>query len=103
MIRWNRRNIHEDTPAKQGRLTARPMTNGDKPETPSSIQTLSVGNTRFGLISIPPGYSPSRPAPLFVLLHGAGGEAKQAIGWLQPVADETGLILLAPQSVGATW
>jgi phospholipase/carboxylesterase len=38
-----------------------------------------------------------------VLLHGAGGEAGQAIGWLQPIADETGLILLAPQSEGPTW
>jgi predicted esterase len=99
----SRRNIHEGTPADQGRLTVRPVTEGDKPETPPSIQTLSVGNTRFGLISVPPGYSPGRPAPLLVLLHGAGGEAKQAIGWLQMVADEVGLILLAPQSEGATW
>jgi phospholipase/carboxylesterase len=100
MSRWN---IHEGTPADQGRLTARPVTKGDKLETPSSIQTLSVGTTWFGLISVPPGYSPDRLAPLLVLLHGAGGEAKQAIGWLQTIADETGLILLAPQSVGATW
>jgi poly(3-hydroxybutyrate) depolymerase len=92
MSRWN---IHEGTPADQGRLTARPVTKGDKLETPSSIQTLSVGTTRFGLISVPPGYSPDRLAPLLVLLHGAGGEAKQAIGWLQTIADETGLILLA--------
>jgi phospholipase/carboxylesterase len=99
----NRRNIHQSSPAGQGRLTARPVMEGDKPETPPSIQTLSAGNTRFGLISVPPGYSPSRPAPLLVLLHGAGGEAKQAIGWLQTVADDAGLILLAPQSEGATW
>ncbi len=100
MSRWI---IHGDTPVKQGRLTARPVTKGDKPETPPSIQTLSVGTTRFGLISVPPGYSPNRPAPLLVLLHGAGGEARQAIGWLQTIADETGLILLAPQSEGPTW
>jgi phospholipase/carboxylesterase len=74
-----------------------------KSETPPSIRTLSIGNTRFGLISVPSGYSPSRPAPLLVLLHGAGGDAKQALGWLQPVADENGLILLAPQSEDRTW
>ena len=100
MSRWS---IHEQTPAKQGRLTARPVTKGDKPETPPSIQTLSVGNTRFGLISVPPGYSPNWPAPLLVLLHGAGGEAKQAILAGGTIADETGLILLAPQSEGPTW
>jgi phospholipase/carboxylesterase len=99
----SRQSIHEGTAADQGRLTARPVMESDKPETLSSIQTLSVGTTRLGLISVPPGYSPDRPAPLLVLLHGAGGEAKQAIGWLQTVADEAGLILLAPQSEGATW
>src|SRR4051812_14423345 len=92
----SRRSIHEGTPADQGRLTARPVTEGDKSETPPSIQTLSVGTKRLGLISVPPGYSPDRPTPLLVLLHGAGGEARQAIGWLQTVADEAGLILLAP-------
>jgi phospholipase/carboxylesterase len=97
------RNIHDGMPADQGRLAARPVIAVGKPETPPSIRTLSIGNTRFGLISVPSGYSPSRPAPLLVLLHGAGGDAKQALGWLQPVADENGLILLAPQSEDRTW
>lgn len=99
----SRPNIHQGTPAAQGRLSARPIIQNDRPATPSSIQTLNIGTIRSGLISIPPGYSPDRPAPLLVLLHGAGGEAKQAIGWLQQVADEAGLILLAPQSHKATW
>jgi phospholipase/carboxylesterase len=97
------RNIHQGILANQGRLAARPLIADDKPETPPSIQTLSIDTTRFGLISVPPGYSPGRPAPLLVLLHGAGGDAKQALGWLQPVADENGLILLAPQSEDRTW
>jgi phospholipase/carboxylesterase len=88
----SRQSIHEGTAADQGRLTARPLMEGDKPETLPSIQTLSVGTMRLGLISVPPGYSSDRPAPLLVLLHGAGGEARQAIGWLQTVADEAGLI-----------
>jgi phospholipase/carboxylesterase len=97
------RNIHDGMPADQGRLAARPVIAVGKPETPPSIRTLSIGTTRFGLISVPPGYSPSRPAPLLVLLHGAGGDAKQALGWLQYIADENGLILLAPQSEERTW
>jgi phospholipase/carboxylesterase len=97
------RNIHEGMPADQGRFAARPVIADDKPETPPSIRTLSIGNTRFGLISVPRGYHPSRPAPLLVLLHGAGGDAKQALGWLQDIADDNGLILLAPQSEERTW
>ncbi|WP_158043676.1 alpha/beta hydrolase [Skermanella pratensis] len=99
----SRRIIHRDTPAGRGRLTARAGTDCDRAETPPGIRTLSVGTERFGLISVPPGYRPGRPYPLLVLLHGAGGEAGQAIGWLRPVADEAGLILLAPQSEGSTW
>jgi phospholipase/carboxylesterase len=97
------RNIHEGMLADQGRFAARPVIADDKPETPPSIRTLSIGNRRFGLISVPRGYHPSRPAPLLVLLHGAGGDAKQALGWLQDLADDNGLILLAPQSEERTW
>jgi phospholipase/carboxylesterase len=99
----DRQNIYNSTDAGQGRLTARPLTEGDKPATASSIQTLSAGNTRIGLISVPPGYRPDRPAPLIVMLHGAGGDAQDAIGWMQPITDENGIILVAPQSEGRTW
>ena len=93
-----RRNIHQDAPAGRGRLTARPGTDGDRPETPPSIRTLSAGTERAGLISVPPGYRPDRPAPLLVQLQGAGFEvlyrefdgghavppdiAREAVGWL---------------------
>ncbi|GIF14990.1 alpha/beta hydrolase [Actinoplanes teichomyceticus] len=40
---------------------------------------------------------------LVVLLHGAGGSAGQGLGLMLPVAEQYGLILLAPQSVAATW
>lgn len=97
------RNIQQGMLANQGRLAARPVIAEDRPETPPSIQTLTIDATRVGLISVPPGYDPRRPAPLLVLLHGACGEARQALGWLQAAADENGLILLAPQSEGRTW
>ncbi|WP_207459959.1 hypothetical protein [Azospirillum sp. SYSU D00513] len=90
--------------ARQGRLTASPSQDaGAKPEAPPSIRNLDVNGTRAALLSVPPGYAPDRPAPLLVLLHGAGGDAQQAIGWLNELADAAGLILLAPQSDGPTW
>nr|WP_280139176.1 PHB depolymerase family esterase [Geodermatophilus dictyosporus] len=45
----------------------------------------------------------SAPAPLVVVLHGAGGDAEAGLGLLRPLADERGLVLLAPASRGATW
>jgi predicted esterase len=52
---------------------------------------------------VPNSYRPDQPAPLVVLLHGAGGDAQGGLGLLQAFADERGLILLAPASRGRTW
>lgn len=43
------------------------------------------------------------PAPLVVVLHGAGGDAERGLGMLRSLADERGLVLLAPSSRGRTW
>ena len=37
-----------------------------------------------------------QPAPLVVMLHGAGGNASHALGILQEIADTEGFILVAP-------
>jgi poly(3-hydroxybutyrate) depolymerase len=39
-----------------------------------------------------------QPAPLVVMLHGAGGDAHGGLKLLMPLADAAGLILLAPAS-----
>lgn len=43
------------------------------------------------------------PAPLIVLLHGAGGDARNFIDEFKRQADERRLILLSVQSNGRTW
>jgi predicted esterase len=43
------------------------------------------------------------PYRLMVLLHGAGGSARQALDLLRPIATEHRLLLVAPQSAAATW
>lgn len=40
---------------------------------------------------------------LVLLLHGAGGSARQGLDLLLPVADEHHLLLVAPQSSAASW
>ena len=58
------------------------------------------------------GWSPLRPtgvrccgkkAPLVLMLHGAGGDARSGISDVLDLADEAGLILLAPESRGRSW
>ncbi len=85
----------------KGRLTARP--HQAKRAGPSGLQQLKLEGGRDGFIYVPTGYSAERPAPLMLMLHGAGGNARHSIPMLQPLADRSGLILLAPDSRRQTW
>lgn len=58
---------------------------------------------RDGLLYVPAGYTPQHPAPLAVMLHGAGGDARQGVGLVREYADAAGLIVLAPKARDATW
>jgi phospholipase/carboxylesterase len=88
--------------AKQGRLSARP--HPPAAEAPArGLLPLGLGGRRDGLLYVPKGYRPDRPAPLVVMLHGAGGNARNGLGPWQKLADEAGLLLLAPDSRGPTW
>jgi len=63
---------------------------------------LGLGGDRDGLLIVPMNYRPDTPAPLAVMLHGAGGHA-QRVASLFSVADGLGVIVLAPESRGPTW
>ncbi len=52
---------------------------------------------------VPPTVAPDTAAPLVLTLHGAGGDAAAGLALLQPLADERGLLVLAPASRGTTW
>lgn len=83
------------------RLLARPA----KPVEAASagLQPLNLEAERDGLLYVPAGYRADRPAPLALMLHGAGGGAQHGLALLLPLADAAGLILLAPDSRGRTW
>ncbi|SNR23921.1 alpha/beta hydrolase [Blastococcus mobilis] len=74
---------------------AEPVTPGDRP--------LGLVAERDPVLHVPPGLVPGRAAPLLVSLHGAGGSAAAGLALLQPLADEHGLLVVAPASRGATW
>jgi phospholipase/carboxylesterase len=70
---------------------------------PVGLQPLNLGSRRDSYYYVPPGYNPAHPAPLVLLLHGAGGHAHHGLQILQHLADENSLILLAPAAAGQTW
>ena len=104
----------DDKSAREGRLLARPARRAkdgagvgaaaaDAGAGKPGEHNLGLDAKRDGLLYVPAGYARERPAPLVVTLHGAGGSAARALSFLRPLADESNLLLLAPQSRGATW
>jgi phospholipase/carboxylesterase len=67
------------------------------------LRPLELGVAREGYIYVPPTYQAGRPAPVVVLLHGAGEDARDGLALLRSQADGAGLILLAPTSSEYTW
>lgn len=87
-----------------GRLQARPgqpQTGGAA--TQGGLQWMGLDASRDVLLYVPSGYQADRPAPLALMLHGAGGIAEHGMSLLQSLADATGVILLAPSSRKQTW
>jgi phospholipase/carboxylesterase len=91
--------------ASAGRLRARPKAGSPRAEAapPSGAQKLGLGAGRDGLLYVPAGYRTDRPAPLALMLHGAGGDARRGLNPLRDLADGAGLLLLAVDARGRTW
>ncbi len=89
---------------RAGQLTSRPHpAAGGTP--PTGLLPLQLsGSDRDGVVYVPPSYRPDLPATLVVSLHGAGGSGLSSFRRrLRPLAEEAGLIVLAPDSRGPTW
>jgi phospholipase/carboxylesterase len=67
----------------------------------TGTQPLGIEATGDPLLYFPAGLE--APAAFVLTLHGAGGNATLGLSLLQPLADEHGLVLLAPASRGPTW
>ena len=89
------------TVAREGRLLARPKQ--VERGSPLGLQALGLDRKRDGLLYVPAEYRAERPAPLAVMLHGSGSNARRGLALLKDFADAAGLMLLAPQSRQYTW
>jgi predicted esterase len=85
--------------ASSGRLLARPRSRAT-----GSLQNgaLGIGGARDALIQVPARAS-TGAAPLLVFLHGATQDGAAMLRRIGPVAEELGIVLLAPDSRNGTW
>jgi predicted esterase len=80
-------------------LTARP--DAAAPGGEPGRQLLGRPGHRDAVLVVPPGLT--GPAPLAVLMHGAGGNPQHVLALLEPFAESRGVLLLGVPSVGPTW
>jgi len=69
----------------------------------AGLKRLQADGGAPGLLYVPAGVRPERPAPLVLVLHGAGATAQHGLELLFGQVDDAGLVLLAPSSQGRTW
>ena len=87
--------------AAEGRLAARPATPAQT--SVPGLHALELARGRDALLYVPSGYRADRPAPLALMLHGAGGTAEHGMSLMRTLADAAGLVVLAPPSRRQTW
>ena len=88
-----------------GVLSARPGAGVPSPgdlATPGT-RPLGVAAARDTLLHVPGTLLPGGALPLVLSLHGAGGDAEAGLALLRPLAEERGLLVVAPASRGSTW
>jgi phospholipase/carboxylesterase len=83
-------------------LKVRPGKRGTGPA-PKGVTSLGLGGGRDGQLAVPGRYTPAEPLPLVLTLHGATMSGADMVRRLGPLADQAGVILVAPDSREFTW
>ena len=87
--------------AAEGRLLSRP--GHPTAIAAPGLHPLGLDEQRDGFVYVPKTYRANRPAPLVLMLHGAGGDAEGGLNILRNLADAFEVILLAVDSRQQTW
>ena len=83
------------------RLKARPA--APRQTVPAGLWPLGLEAGRDGFLFVPSTYTPDKPAPLVLSLHGATGSARSPIERLRVHAERRGFVVLAVDSRDGTW
>ena len=88
--------------AGDGRLTVS-FTGTTTTSAKAGTRPLGLGaGGRDGLVHVPERVAPG-PAPLMLLLHGAGSTGRRQLGRMLDAINTAGVVVLAPDSRGSTW
>ncbi len=89
---------HAVSDEPQGHLRSRPAAPQRYQPPSAGLHKLGLGKDRDSLLYVPSSLSSSQPAPLILMLHGAGGIVGHVVPLLQAIADQGGVLILAPDS-----
>lgn len=95
--------MRADSVSARGRLLSRPTADLTDPTPRPGLHRLGVERGRDGLLYLPVAHRAEVPAPLIMMLHGAGADAHDVLPILQGLADALDIVLLMPDSRGQTW
>lgn len=85
--------------ARRGRLAAQAA----QDDVPYGESRLGLSDTfRDGTLYVPKAYKPGVQMPLLMMLHGYSGNG-QSVRYTFPLAEEFGVIVIAPESRDLTW
>lgn len=73
------------------------------PPLASGRNSLGIAPERDAVLYVPCGLDPTKPAPLMVMFHGAGGFPEKVLPFLEQHAEQHKFLLLAPHSMLPTW
>jgi phospholipase/carboxylesterase len=70
---------------------------------PPGRNHLGIAAERDAVLFVPTGLDENKPAPLFVMFHGAGGFPEKVLPFIEEHAEREKFLILAPHSTYATW
>lgn len=93
-------------PSLLGRMSLRAADLAAPPSLPALApgrHHLGVSAERDAVLFVPPGLDPDKPAPLWIMFHGAGGFPEKVLPFIEEHAARRGFLVLAPHSQFVTW